>query len=124
MEKGADIKGVFSRLSRGAAHIESQCKFMHNDHLGYITACPTNCGTGMRASVHLKLPKLGKDKTKFKAIADKFYVQIRNTGGEIDKVDKGIYDISNKRRLGRSEVELVQDMYDGVKEMIKTEMSM
>jgi creatine kinase/arginine kinase len=34
-------------------------KFANDDHLGYITSCPTNLGTALRASVHIKLPKLG-----------------------------------------------------------------
>jgi arginine kinase len=51
-------------------------------------------------------------------------VQIRGAHGEHTETDDHIYDISNKRRLGRSEVNLVQDMYNGVKEMIKKEMEL
>jgi protein-arginine kinase len=61
---------------------------------------------------------------KLNEIADKYYVQIRGIHGEHTETDDGIFDISNKRRLGRSEVGLVQDMYDGVKEMIKREMEL
>ena len=75
----------------------------------------------MRASVHIKLPCLAKDKKKFDEIADKYYVQIRGIHGEHTETDDGIFDISNKRRLGRSEKDLVQDMYDGVKAMIAAE---
>lgn len=121
MQKGADILAVFTRLSTAAAEIEKVAKFAHDDHLGYITSCPTNLGTALRASVHIKLPLLGKDKTAFNAIADKYYVQIRGIHGEHTETDDGIFDISNKRRLGRSEKDLVQDMYDGVKAMIAAE---
>ena len=62
MQKGAGIKEVFSRLSRAASAIEKIAKFSHDDHLGYITSCPTNLGTALRASVHIKLPKLMKNK--------------------------------------------------------------
>ena len=75
----------------------------------------------MRASVHIKLPFLCKDKKQFNEIADKFYVQIRGIHGEHSESDDGTYDISNKRRLGRSERDLVQDMYNGVKAMIAAE---
>ena len=53
-------------------------------------------------------------------IADKFSVQVRhlNTG---QRSDEGVFDVSNKRRLGRSMTLLVQDMYDGVKALIKRE---
>ena len=123
MQQGAGIKEVFSRLSRAAAHIETVCKFSHDDHLGYITSCPTNLGTALRASVHIMLPKLSKpeNKKQFNEIADKFYVQIRGIHGEHTETDDGTYDISNKRRLGRSEKDLVQDMINGVKALIEAE---
>ena len=65
---------VFSRLSLAASEIEKVAKFAHDDHLGYITSCPTNLGTALRASVHIKLPNLSKNKVKFNEIADKYYV--------------------------------------------------
>jgi arginine kinase len=60
MQPGSNIGQVFERLSKAAALIEEQAKFAKDDHLGYITSCPTNLGTGLRASVHIKLPKLSK----------------------------------------------------------------
>jgi len=62
MQNGADLKEVFERLCRACAHIETVAKFSHNSHLGYITSCPTNLGTALRASVHIHLPLLGKKK--------------------------------------------------------------
>lgn len=121
MQKGADIGAVFKRLSIASRHIEKSTKFSHDDHLGYITSCPTNLGTALRASVHIKLPMLAKNKPKFNEIADEYYVQIRGIHGEHTETDDGIFDISNKRRLGRSEKDLVQDMYNGVKAMIEAE---
>ena len=121
MEKGADIGAVFTRLSIGAAAIENVAKFANDTHLGYITSCPTNLGTALRASVHIQLPKLGERMQEFQAIADQYHVQIRGIHGEHSESADHIYDISNKRRLGRSEVDLVQDMYDGVKAMIEAE---
>lgn len=61
----------------------------------------------MRASVHINLPKLQHHKERFNAIADKYYVQIRGAHGEHTETDDGVFDISNMRRLGRSEVDLV-----------------
>ena len=65
MQPGADILAVFTRLSTAAGLIEQVAKFAHDDHLGYITSCPTNLGTALRASVHIKLPLLGKQKDQF-----------------------------------------------------------
>jgi protein-arginine kinase len=57
-------------------------------------------------------------------IADQFFVQIRGIHGEHTETDDGVYDISNKRRLGRSERQLVQDMIDGVRALIAAEKNM
>ena len=56
MQMGDDIKEVFTRFAKGAAGVQEVVKkegydFMHNDHLGYILVCPSNLGTGLRASV-------------------------------------------------------------------------
>jgi len=124
MQQGADIKCVFDRLARAAARIEQVATFSRNDHLGYITSCPTNLGTALRASVHIHLPCLAKNWEQFQKIADQFNVQIRGSHGEHSDTSDGIFDISNKRRLGRSEKDLVQDMYDGVKAMIHAELAL
>jgi creatine kinase/arginine kinase len=107
MQPGADIGAVFTRLSKACAHIETVAKFSHDEHLGYITSCPTNLGTALRASVHIKLPKLAKHQDLFHEIANKYHVQIRGIHGEHSETKDDIYDISNVRRLGLSEVQLV-----------------
>lgn len=74
--------------------------------------------------MHIKLPKLGAKKDEFEAIANQYHVQIRGIHGEHSESADHIYDISNRRRLGRSTADLVQDMYDGVKAMIAKEKSL
>jgi len=124
MQKGGDIKEVFTRLINAIKHLEKTMAFSFSKHLGYITSCPTNLGTAMRASVHIAVPKLAEDMDRFKEITDKYHLQIRGTDGEHSKSTGGVYDISNKRRLGVTEVQCVQDMYDGVVELIKIEKSL
>ena len=75
----------------------------------------------MRASVHIKVPNLAKDMDEFKVITDKYHLQIRGIHGEHSESEGGVYDISNRRRLGITEVEAVQDMYDGVVAIIEAE---
>jgi len=124
MQKGADIGAIFQRLADAANKIEAKAQFAKDEHLGYISTCPTNLGTGVRASVLVKLPKLGQNKALHQSIADEHHVQVRGLHGEHSDTSDGIFDISNKRRLGQSEVQLVQDMYDGVKAMIKAEQAL
>ena len=124
MQKGSNIRQVFERLMLALSKFDKVAKFSYDNHLGYITSCPTNMVTGLRASVHINLPKLMAKKDLMDSIADKYYVQIRGIHGEHTETDDGVFDISNLRRLGRNEVELVQDMYDGVKALIKAEKSL
>ena len=121
MQAGADVLTIFERLCYALSTISNHLEFAHDDHLGYISSCPSNLGTAMRASVHVHLPKLAKFPAVFNAIADKYQVQIRGVDGEHSKSENFIYDVSNKRRLGRSEVQLIQDMIRGVQALIKVE---
>lgn len=121
MQQGSDFGAVFSRLARASEEIEKVVKFAQNEKLGYLTSCPTNIGTGMRASVHISLPNLGEKMDIFQSVADVYNVQIRGIDGEHSESSDHVYDISNKQRLGRSEVQLVEDMYKGVKAMLEME---
>ena len=121
MEKGGDVKGVFSRLARGIEAVQKSVKaesgkdFMLSEKFGYIHSCPTNLGTGMRASVHVDLPGWTKEgSAALGARCEELKLQPRGTRGESGGQTGVTYDISNKHRLGYSEVELVQCMIDGV----------
>merc|ERR550519_3340483 len=67
MEKGGDVKGVFSRLARGIKAVGDSVKaecgkdFALSEQYAYIHSCPTNLGTGMRASVMIDLPGYTKE---------------------------------------------------------------
>jgi creatine kinase/arginine kinase len=58
MQEGSNIRQVFERLTTALKKFENVAKFSYDDHLGFITSCPTNLGTAMRASVHIHLPHL------------------------------------------------------------------
>jgi len=126
MEKGGDIKGVFARLARGikavGESVKAECgkDFALSPQYGYIHSCPTNLGTGMRASVMIDLPgytKEGLDALKKRC--EELAVQPRGTRGESGGFDGCTYDVSNKHRLGYSEVQLIQVMIDGVNTLWK-----
>ncbi|NXT17987.1 KCRB kinase, partial [Syrrhaptes paradoxus] len=125
MQKGGNMKEVFTRFCTGLTQIETLFKsknyeFMWNPHLGYILTCPSNLGTGLRAGVHIKLPNLGKHE-KFGEILKRLRLQKRGTGGVDTAAVGGVFDVSNADRLGFSEVELVQMVVDGVKLLIEME---
>ena len=120
MEAGGDVKRVFARLSAGAKAIEDGVRketgvsgevFMMHPKFVSVTCCPSNIGTGMRGSVHILVPKLiakiGFD--AIDALARERNCQARGSSGEHSAVVDRI-DISNWRRIGYPEYELVEDM--------------
>lgn len=124
MQKGGDLGQIYRRLVTAAKEIEKKIPFSHHDRLGFLTFCPTNLGTTIRASVHIQLPKLAANKAKLEEIAGKFNLQVRGTRGEHTEAEGGIYDISNKRRMGLTEFQAVKEMHDGIAELIKIEKSL
>ena len=121
MQPGGDINAVFTRLISAIKQLEKTLTFSFDDRLGYLTSCPTNLGTALRASVHIHLPKLGNNMSLFNEITTKHHLQIRGVDGEHSVSDSGIFDVSNKRRLGVTEVECINDLYGGVVELIQRE---
>merc|ERR1719210_370795 len=131
MQKGGDVKGVFERLARGIKAVQESIKaesgkdFMLSEKYGYIHSCPTNLGTGMRASVHVDLPGWTKLGLKvLQARCEELDLQPRGTRGEGGGQTGITYDISNKHRLGYSEVQLVQKMIDGVNMLYKEDVAL
>lgn len=121
MQRGGDIDSVFCRLMNGVHHLAKTLTFLWDERLGYLSSCPTNLGTAMRASVHIRLPELAQDTDRLKQLAERYYLQIRGLHGEHSQSEGGVFDISNRRRLGVSEVQCVQDMVDGVTALITEE---
>jgi len=126
MQSGGDVRGVFDRLARGIKAVgdsvkaESGKDFMLDAKYGYVHSCPTNLGTGMRASVHVDLPGYTKEGVKIlQERCETLHLQPRGTRGESGGQTGVTYDISNKHRLGYSEVQLVQKMIDGVNTLVK-----
>ncbi len=120
MQAGGDVRDVFKRLTRAIAALEEKLSFAFNDHLGFISSCPSNLGTAMRASVHIKVP-LASRQPNFKELMEGYGLLVRGIHGEHSESAGGVYDLSNKRRLGLTEVECVQAMYDGVVKLIQME---
>lgn len=125
MQHGGDLKAVFERFSRGLTEIARLLKEKGNEwswseRFGYLCTCPSNLGTGLRASVHLQLHKLSKD-PRFEDIVFGLQLQKRGTGGEHTEAVDDVYDISNRARLKKSEREFVQLLINGVEKLIEME---
>ncbi|KAL7474681.1 hypothetical protein ACHAW6_000645, partial [Cyclotella cf. meneghiniana] len=125
LRKGGDIQGVFTTLMAGVRELERELRkhgweFAFHPKLGYLTSCPTNVGTTMRSSVHVRLVKLGR-LPGFQDLVQKLKLEVRGKYGETDRQYTGIFDISNAERLGKSEVHLINVMVKGVAKLIELE---
>lgn len=69
---------VYKRLVTAVNDVEKRLPFSLHNRLGFLTFCPTNLGTTIRASVHIKLPKLAADKAKLEEISGKYNLQVFN----------------------------------------------
>jgi creatine kinase len=125
MKKGTVLNEVFDRLKGALDTVESieGLKFAKSADYGYVTSCPTNLGTGMRASVHIKLPNLTADGTdkKAKAVAKHLGLSVRGVGGEHTPIGAdGTVDISPSARFCIKEAEIITALYKGI-ELLKAE---
>ena len=86
MKKGSDLLDVFSNLNEMLKTVESidGIEFARDENYGYVTSCPSNLGTGMRASVHVKIPNLTSDGTdkKAKEVCKPLGLSVRGTREE------------------------------------------
>ncbi len=118
MQPGGDVRAVFERLVRLLRALERSLAFAHHARYGAVSSCPTNLGTAMRASVHVRLPHLAQRPEALHRLCAAHRLSIRGTHGEHSDAVGGVFDISNTQRLGLTEVEAVALMCAGVRVLI------
>ncbi len=114
LKQGGDVAGVFKLLTTGIQSLSKNLDFLFSSDLGYLASCPTNLGTAMRASVHMKLGSLSQNETQLQELANELGLQVRGIHGEHSKSVGGVYDISNRMRLGVTEVAAVSHLINGI----------
>lgn len=124
--RGNDLNGAFACLSRLDSWLDVNLHFCKSERLGYITACPTNLGTGMRASIMMFLPghtKLGR-MDEMESRARRYNLTVRGAFGEGSEGDSFLYQISNEVTLGRSERSMINDVLDFVGDVADNELEL
>jgi len=128
--KGCGAQAAFTQLANaldGVAeslrrHGDGPTGFAHNERLGFLTSCPTNLGTALRVSVIMQLPLLSRAQDgRLGAWCQQRRLVVR---GAIDQGGfqlKGVLEVSNRDRLGISEVETVNLVVEAVAELVKAE---
>ena len=120
MQPGGDFAEVFKRLAIGYAEIDKYLMFLEMPQLGNISSCPTNLGTGLKASALVHLPVLGDHIEHMQQISKDYNVQFKALyGGHSQTNSAGhIFVVSNKIRMERTEVNLMQDLNAGLLAML------
>lgn len=123
MKSGLDLHGAWEQINEIDDRIEARVSYAFHDRLGYLTACPTNVGTGMRVSVMLHLPALviTRQIDKVFRSLQKISLAVRGLYGEGSQAMGDFYQISNQITLGRTEGELIEQVGDVVPVLIDYE---
>ena len=123
IQSGPDLSGAHRLINGIDEKLAKSLKFAYSDNLGYLTACPTNVGTGMRASIMLHLPALvmaGKINKILQEIS-RFNLTARGLYGEGTQASGDFFQISNQATLGRSEENIIDNMERIVKQVVEYE---
>jgi protein arginine kinase len=120
---GFSLDAAWDEIDRVDDLIESKLNYAFSEQFGYLTACPTNVGTGMRASVMLHLPGLTLTHQLDKALKalSKINLVIRGVHGEGSKAVGDLYQISNQVTLGKSEIATLADLREVIIEVVRYE---
>ena len=117
------LKDLYQRASKIDDELDKALDISYDEHLGYLTTCPTNIGTGMRASVMLHLPGLSimKRMNRIAQTINRFGFTIRGIYGEGSQVYGHIYQVSNQLTLGKTEEDIIDNLTEVVNQIINEE---
>ena len=122
--KGLALGRAYERISGIDDLISDSLPFAYDEELGYLTACPTNLGTGLRASVMLFLPALSRRGRlkRVMPILTRLGLTVRGAFGEGSGAEGDLFQISNEVTLGLSEVEIFSEVERAVTKLVDMEL--
>jgi protein arginine kinase len=123
MRSGFTLDQTWQEIDRVDDLLEQRVTYAFSEEFGYLTACPTNVGTGMRASVMLHLPALEHTKQiekVFRAL-QKINLAVRGLYGEGTRASGHFYQISNQVTLGKSETTILNEIHSVIPQIITYE---
>ncbi len=123
LQSGCDVKSAHETISQLDRELGAKIPYSFHPEFGFLTACPTNVGTGLRASVLIHLPGLVLTKEIGKVLAglQQMGLTYRGLYGEGSEVVGNFFQISNQTTLGRSEDELVEQLDRVVRHVVERE---
>lgn len=123
MKSGFDLSEAWNIMNNIDTSLSKKLSFAFSQELGFLTACPTNVGTGMRGSVMLHLPALvmAKQINKVLAAIAKLSFATRGLYGEGTQAAGNFFQISNQVSLGQNEEEIIDNIQGIIKQIIEQE---
>ena len=120
---GLQLLNAFKSLDKIDTELESALPYAYDGKYGYLTACPTNLGTGMRASAMLHLPGLVLSDQVNQTIqaANKIGLAVRGLYGEGTEALANLFQVSNQTTLGTSEEQVIEHLDKVINRMIENE---
>ncbi|MCC7291449.1 MAG: protein arginine kinase [Phycisphaerales bacterium] len=111
LRSGLQLEDLWGQISPLDDELSEHVQFAFDERLGYLTACPTNLGTGLRVSVMLHLPalKLTNEIVRVARAAEELRLAIRGLYGEGTEAVGDFYQISNQTTLGKSEEQIIEE---------------
>ena len=123
IRSGLQLKQAFKLVDKIDSALEEKLEFAYDPRLGYLTACPTNVGTGMRASAMLHLPGLVLSELINQVIqaVSKIGLAVRGLYGEGTEAMGNLFQISNQTTLGEKEDEIINRLTKVIETIIEKE---
>ena len=116
LRSGLQLDEAWEQIDEIDDELDAQLEFAFHPRFGYLTACPTNVGTGIRVSVMLHLPalKLTGEIEKVFRVAKELKLAVRGLYGEGTEATGDLYQVSNQTTLGKDEDDIIADFRDNV----------
>ena len=123
LEPGFALRAIWQQIGQLDSELEQHLTFAFDPRWGYLTACPTNTGTGIRCSVMLHLPALVmvKKVNKLLNAVQRSNMAVRGTGGEGSEIAGNLFQVSNQQTLGVSEEGQIEQIEKLVGDIVEWE---
>jgi protein arginine kinase len=125
MRAGFQLKKAWNAINTIDSELEEKLNYAFSPTLGYLTACPTNLGTGMRASAMMHLPALviSSQMEKVVRAVNQLGMAVRGLFGEGSDASGSIFQISNQTTLGESEEDIIKRLSSVLNTIIEHELN-
>ena len=123
LRTGFQLRQAWTAIDAVDSNLEKRLDYAFTPELGYLTACPTNLGTGIRVSAMLHLPGLvlAEQINQIIQAVNKLGLAVRGLYGEGTEALGNVFQVSNQMTLGESEIDIVEKLNKVVTQIVESE---